>query len=106
MAATSRRWAHSLKTGEPYTTEYRCRRKDGEWRWMLGRALPFRNKQTNAIERWFGSCTDVHEAVESRFSARRMVSGLLGHSQLPADTLQAPTATFRHHPCSGYLILC
>jgi hypothetical protein len=33
-----------------------------------------RNKQTGAIEKWYGTCTDIHEAVESRFAARRMVS--------------------------------
>lgn len=32
-----------------------------------------KNKQTGAIEKWFGTCTDIHEAVESRFVAERMV---------------------------------
>ena len=74
MPATGKRWQHSLKTGDPYSTEYRCRAKNGEWRWMLGRALPLRNKQTGAIEKWFGTCTDIHEGVESRFAAKRMAS--------------------------------
>jgi PAS domain S-box-containing protein len=33
MATTVPRWKHSLATGEEYNTEYRCRRRDGEWRW-------------------------------------------------------------------------
>jgi hypothetical protein len=33
-----------------------------------------RNKQTGTIEKWYGTCTDIHEAVESRFAAKRMVS--------------------------------
>lgn len=74
MLATGRRWQYSLKTGDPYSTEYRCRSKNGEWRWMLGRALPLRNKQTGAIEKWFGTCTDIHEGVESRFAAKRVAS--------------------------------
>ncbi|ORY08824.1 hypothetical protein BCR34DRAFT_386948, partial [Clohesyomyces aquaticus] len=41
MSATAQRWMHSLKTGEEYNTEYRCQRHNGEWRWMLGRAVPF-----------------------------------------------------------------
>ena len=73
MPITSKRWLHSLRTGEPYSTEYRCKSKDGEWRWMLGRALPMKNKQTDKIEKWFGTCTDIHEAVESRFEATRTV---------------------------------
>jgi hypothetical protein len=32
-----------------------------------------RNKQTGEIEKWFGTCTDIHEAVESRFAAKRTV---------------------------------
>ncbi|KAH8596584.1 hypothetical protein B0O99DRAFT_509494 [Bisporella sp. PMI_857] len=85
MAVTGKRWANSLKTGEPYDTEYRCRRKDGEWRWMLGRALPMRNSETGAIERWFGSCTDIHGAVEQRFESRRLRQQLLSvisHAQV------------------------
>ena len=48
------RWQHSLKTGDPYVTEYRCRRKDGQWRWFLGRALALKNKETGKVEKWFG----------------------------------------------------
>ena len=73
MPMTSKKWGHSLKTGEPYSVEYRCQSKDGEWRWMLGRALPMRNKHTGAIEKWFGSCTDIHETVMSRSAAKRLV---------------------------------
>jgi len=35
-----------------------------------------RNKQTGVIEKWFGTCTDIHEAVESRFQAKRLVREL------------------------------
>jgi hypothetical protein len=37
--------------------------------------LPLRNKQTGVIEKWFGTCTDIHESVESRFAQKRMVRG-------------------------------
>lgn len=56
MPETIKKWKHSLATGEPYVAEYRCRSKDGEWRWFLGRALPLRNKETGEIEKWFGKC--------------------------------------------------
>ncbi|RDW87685.1 hypothetical protein BP5796_03379 [Coleophoma crateriformis] len=85
MPSSSRRWQHSLATGDPYTTEYRCRRADGEWRWMLGRAMCMRNKQTGEIEKWYGTCTDIHDAVEARVSARRMRQQLLSvitHAQV------------------------
>ena len=54
LVEADRLWAHSLRTGEPYVTEYRCRSKEGEWKWFIGRAVPLRNKQTGKIEKWFG----------------------------------------------------
>lgn len=54
-------WRHSLRTGEPYKIEYRLRHHSGEYRWVLGRALPIRD-ETGQITRWFGTCTDIHEA--------------------------------------------
>ncbi|KAM0746104.1 hypothetical protein T439DRAFT_360678 [Meredithblackwellia eburnea MCA 4105] len=65
MPHTVKAWSHSLETGDPYTVEYRCRRHDGAWRWMLGRALPFRD-ESGKIKGWFGTCTDVDEFVNIR----------------------------------------
>ncbi|KUI70124.1 Two-component system protein A [Cytospora mali] len=76
VAETAKRWAHSIRTGEPYATEYRCQSKEGNWRWYLGRALPLRNPD-GSIEKWFGTCTDVHEGIETRLAARRMRQQLL-----------------------------
>ncbi len=62
------RWQHSLDTGEPYDIEYRLRSADGEYRWVLGRALPMREPD-GRITRWFGTCTDIHDhklALEQR----------------------------------------
>jgi PAS domain S-box-containing protein len=70
MTATKARWFNSLNTGEEYNTEYRCQRYDGEWRWMLGRALPFYDDDGN-IAKWFGTCTDIHDLVMARQEARR-----------------------------------
>ncbi|KAI2604626.1 hypothetical protein GGR54DRAFT_621929 [Hypoxylon sp. NC1633] len=79
-----RKWQHSLDTGEPYAAEYRCRSKEGEWRWMLGRALPLKNKHTGNIEKWFGTCTDVHQALEAQMTAkqtREQLLNVLTHAQ-------------------------
>lgn len=71
MPETAKRWSHSLRTGELYTTEYRCRRYDGVYRWMLGRALPVRDSDTGAIVKWFGTCTDIHDTVEALAASRQ-----------------------------------
>ncbi|KAF1835414.1 putative histidine kinase HHK6p [Decorospora gaudefroyi] len=69
MGATKQRWLHSLETGDEYNTEYRCQRYDGQWRWMLGRALPFYD-DSGRIVKWFGTCTDIHDLVLARQEAR------------------------------------
>lgn len=59
-----RRWSHSLATGEPYEVEYRLRRHDGIYRWVLGRALPVRDGEGQII-RWIGTCTDIQDAKDA-----------------------------------------
>jgi PAS domain S-box-containing protein len=54
-------WRHSLTTGDPYRIEYRLRHHSGAYRWVLGQALPIRDAD-GKITRWFGTCTDIHEA--------------------------------------------
>lgn len=76
MPATTERWLKSLETGEEYNTEYRAKRHDGTWRWMLGRALPFYDED-GKILKWFGTCTDIHDLVEARQAARQTKAQLL-----------------------------
>jgi PAS domain S-box-containing protein len=64
------KWAHSLATGDEYLTEYRARSAAGEWRWMLGRAVPMRDEH-GEILKWFGTCTDVHDQVLAREEAKQ-----------------------------------
>jgi PAS domain S-box-containing protein len=60
LSPTLARWEHSLHTGQPYEVECRIRNHDGDYRWMLGRALPSRNEQGEIIQ-WIGTYTDIHE---------------------------------------------
>lgn len=53
-------WRRSLTTGEPYEVEYRLRHHSGEYRWMIGRALPVLDDK-GAIQRWIGTCTDIDD---------------------------------------------
>jgi signal transduction histidine kinase len=54
------RWQHSLTTEQPLELECRILSESGEYRWMLGRALPSRNEQGEIIQ-WIGTYTDIHE---------------------------------------------
>ncbi len=53
-------WQHCISTGDDYGIEYRLRRWDGAYRWLLARATPFRN-EAGDITRWFGTGTDIHD---------------------------------------------
>jgi PAS domain S-box-containing protein len=58
-------WREALATGTSYDIEYRLRHKSGEYRWVLGRALPVRD-ENGRIVRWMGTCTDVDEQKRAR----------------------------------------
>jgi PAS domain S-box-containing protein len=60
LAATLKIWNHSVETGDSYLNEFRLRRKDGMFRYLLARAVPIRNDR-GKIERWVGSLTDIHD---------------------------------------------
>ncbi|OQO00447.1 hypothetical protein B0A48_13796 [Cryoendolithus antarcticus] len=64
------KWAHCLATGDEYLTEYRCKSASGEFRWMLGRAVPMRD-ENGKIVKWFGTCTDIHDVVLAREEAKQ-----------------------------------
>ena len=55
-------WHRAVETGGevPYRVESRLRARDGSYRWFLVRGEPLRNT-AGEVERWFGTCTDIHE---------------------------------------------
>jgi|GEM_PF-2040681 len=63
-------WERCQRTGEPYSGEVRYRRRDGQYRWHVFRALPRRNAQ-DQIEAWYGLSVDVHDAREAQDALRR-----------------------------------
>lgn len=52
------------EAGTPWEDTYPLRRHDGEYRWFLSRAAPFRNSEGKVL-RWFGTNTDINERVEA-----------------------------------------
>jgi PAS domain S-box-containing protein len=77
QARTIQLWQHSVATGEPYQIEYRLRHAGGDYRWVLGQALPVRDP-LGRIVRWFGSGTDIHEAKLAA-EEREVVAQELSH---------------------------
>ena len=53
-------WRRAVASGQLYDVEFRLRRHDGQYRWMLARGLPVRD-EASGTNRWFGTNTDIHE---------------------------------------------
>jgi PAS domain S-box-containing protein len=59
-----------LASGEPGEFEARLRRFDGEYRWFLIRAVPFRD-ETGKIVKWYGSSTDIEDRKRAEETLRQ-----------------------------------
>lgn len=63
--------AHAVDIKADMDTQYRCRRRDGEYRWVHARASPRTNKEGEVV-RWYGTSTDVHDAILTKQEARKL----------------------------------
>ncbi len=61
VGETLRRWKHSIESYDDFQLEHRVRRKDGVYRWHLGRAHALRDARGNGLM-WIGFTTDVDDA--------------------------------------------
>ncbi len=68
-------WRHAFDTGEPFQSEHRFRRADGEYRWHFSRALPMRD-ETGRITLWVGSSTDVHDIKQAEAALQTQAAEL------------------------------
>ena len=66
-------WAKALADGTPLQYEYRLRRHDGQYRWVLIRNVPRRDAMGD-ITMWVGAANDIHEQ-------RQMVQELLSANE-------------------------
>jgi PAS domain S-box-containing protein len=63
--ASVERWQQALTAGEVFDTEYRLRRRDGAYRWFIGRNVPLKDEE-GRVTGWFGTATDIQELRELR----------------------------------------
>lgn len=70
---TSRAWRRSLATGEPFETEQRLRRHDGQFRWHLARGVALRDSATGRINQWIGTTTDIEDQKQQSATLERLV---------------------------------
>lgn len=91
-------WQHSLATGEVYEIEHRLRRHDGEYRWMISRAVPMRDADGNVL-RWFGTAVDIHD-LHAASEARDLLVKELSHriKNIFAVVAGLISMSVRNHP--------
>ena len=91
-------WQHSLATGEVYEIEHRLRRHDGEYRWMISRAVPVRDSE-GRIVRWFGTAVDIHD-LHAASEARDLLVRELSHriKNIFAVVASLISMSVRNHP--------
>jgi PAS domain S-box-containing protein len=75
---------------EPFSVEYRLRRADGVWRWILNKGTP--NYAAGEFDGYIGSCVDVTEQKK----AQLLLEGTLEEVQHRRDKLQNENVYLRH----------
>jgi len=68
-------WQRPLASGEPGEVEARMQRFDGEYRWLLFRAVPLRGDQGGVV-RWYGTNTDIDDLKRAREKLQHVESDL------------------------------
>jgi PAS domain S-box-containing protein len=63
-------WQATIATGEPMESEARLRRMDGEYRWLLIRNVPLRDKLGNILS-WHGTAIDIEERHRAEDALRQ-----------------------------------
>ncbi len=63
-------WQAAVANGEPMESEARVRRMDGDYRWLLIRNVPLRDKPGNIVS-WYGTAIDIEERHRAEDALRR-----------------------------------
>jgi PAS domain S-box-containing protein len=85
-APTFKKWMDCLRSGEPYTAEYRLLRRDGTYRHVKAQALPTRD-ENGRINGWLGMSKDINEErvaeqlreTEAKIQAVRRLASSIAH---------------------------
>lgn len=84
-------WDVALASGEPFETEARLRRADGEYRWFATRRVPLRNDDGEVIA-WYAATYDIEDRKRAETALRQSEAQLAvaeRELQLTLDTIPA-----------------
>jgi PAS domain S-box-containing protein len=82
-------YAASFQNREPFELEYRQKRKDGEYRWILNHGRPYRNLD-GGFAGFIGSCADITLRRQSEEETRAANAELEAFSYTVSHDLRAP----------------
>jgi PAS domain S-box-containing protein len=84
-AGGNKMWRHALATGEPWHTEERVRRADGQYRWFAIDRVAARDENGKIIK-WYGTAYDIEERKraeealrESEYKLRQIIDTIPAH---------------------------
>jgi signal transduction histidine kinase len=83
-----------MQNGQMFELQFRLRRHDGTYRWMLGRAAPERDEGGRVL-RWIGTGTDIDDAKRSEEELRQAQRDLERANAAKDDFLAAASHELR-----------
>ncbi len=86
-------WQAAVATGEPMESEARVRRMDGEYRRLLIRNVPLRDKPGNIVS-WYGTAIDIEERHRAEEALRQAQADLARVNRV--TTMGELTASLAH----------
>lgn len=98
VARLEEAWDAALATGEPFETEARLRRADGEYRWFASRRAPLRNPDGEVIA-WYAATYDIEDRKRAEDALRRSQADLAKARQdlqLTIDTISTMVVVLDH----------
>jgi len=98
-AAKLEEWRASTRdrmssTGEPYEGEFRFRRADGEYRWVMNRAVSLRDRLGKIIK-WYGTSIDIEDRKRTEETVRETQAQLARESAIRATQLTKANQALR-----------
>jgi PAS domain S-box-containing protein len=92
-------WQAALAAGEPLEIEARYRQADGQYHWLLHRAVPLRDR-TGKVVKWYATLTDIDDRKRAEEALRRSEAYLaeaqrLSHTGSWAVNLRNPEQSYR-----------
>ncbi|QDA58904.1 PAS domain-containing protein [Hymenobacter jejuensis] len=90
-------WQQAVRSGSEYQIEYRLRRADGQYRWLLVRGVP-RFNENGQTTMWVGCSVDIHDQktlVQELLQANEQQAALSDQSYQAYQLVESQNETFQ-----------